>query len=63
MVLVDSHRDFRRLGGMDGVSLRGDDGMSWMGWAAIGFAIAIFVLDWIVVMGADPHKWKGGRKK
>ena len=36
--------------------------MSWIGWAAIGLAVAIFVIDWLIVMGSDPRKWKGGRK-
>ena len=27
----------------------------------IGAAAAIFVIDWLIVMGADPRKWKGGK--
>lgn len=28
----------------------------------IGAAAVILVIDWIIVMGADPRKWKGGMK-
>jgi hypothetical protein len=27
------------------------------------FIVAAFVIAWIVVMGADPRNWKGGKKK
>ena len=34
-------------------------------WWVIGAAvvlIVLFALDWLLVMGADPRKWKGGDK-
>jgi hypothetical protein len=33
------------------------------GWliAVICVAAVIFVMDWLIVMGADPKKWKGGK--
>ena len=37
--------------------------MTWIGWLAIGLMAAILVLDWLIVMGTDPKKWKGGRKQ
>ena len=37
--------------------------MTWIGWLAAGLIVAMLVLDWLIVMGADPKKWKGGRKQ
>ena len=34
--------------------------MAWWIWAAIGITVACFIVDWLIVMGADPRKWKGG---
>lgn len=34
--------------------------MTWVGWLVVGVAVAGFVIDWLVVMGADPRRWKGG---
>lgn len=36
--------------------------MTWWIWAAVGVTVAILVIDWLIVMGADPRRWKGGRK-
>ena len=30
-------------------------------WVVIGVAV-LFIIDWFIVMGADPRKWKGGDK-
>ena len=30
-------------------------------WVVIGVA-ALFIIDWFIVMGAGPRKWKGGDK-
>ena len=27
---------------------------------AVAAAAAFFAVDWLIVMGADPRKWKGG---
>ena len=37
--------------------------MEWWIWMLIAIAALFFILDWIIVMGADPRKWKGGDKK
>ena len=34
--------------------------MNWWIWAAAGAAVLLFI-DWLIVMGADPRKWKGDR--
>ena len=34
--------------------------MAWWIWAVIGIAAAFLIADWLIVMGADPRKWKGG---
>ena len=34
--------------------------MAWYWWAAIVIAVCVLVADWLIVMGADPRKWKGG---
>lgn len=36
--------------------------MSWWIWAAVGLMAAIMLGAWLIVMGMDPHEWKGGRK-
>ena len=37
--------------------------MEWWIWAAIGAAAVMLVIDWLIVMGADPKKWKGSKKQ
>lgn len=37
--------------------------MDWWIWAAAAIAVAFLLIDWIIVMGIDPRKWKGGGKK
>ena len=37
--------------------------MTWIGWTVAGVVLAFLVLDWLIVMGTDPKKWKGGRKQ
>lgn len=32
----------------------------WVYVAAI--AVVLVVVDWIIVMGADPRRWKGGKR-
>lgn len=34
--------------------------MSIAGWIVIGVMVAIGIADWLIVMGADPRRWKGG---
>lgn len=36
--------------------------MTWWIWAVVGVTAAGMIIDWLIVMGADPRKWKGGRK-
>ena len=33
--------------------------MSWWDWAIAGSVVAIIIIDWLIVMGADPRRWKG----
>ena len=37
--------------------------MSWIWWVAIILGVAMLVIDWIIVMGADPRRWKGRKDK
>lgn len=37
--------------------------MSLAGWIIIALIAAVLVIDWFIVMGTDPRKWKGGGKK
>ena len=32
-------------------------------WAAVIITVVFLIADWVIVMGADPRRWKGGRKK
>ena len=34
--------------------------MSVAGWIVIGVMTVIGIIDWLIVMGANPRKWKGG---
>ena len=34
--------------------------MNWTEWIIIGAIIAALIIDWFIVMGPDPKKWKGG---
>ena len=36
--------------------------MAWWVWTLISGAVAVLVVDWLIVMGADPRKWKGGER-
>ena len=36
--------------------------MAWWIWALIGGVALLLIADWVIVMGADPRKWKGGMK-
>ena len=31
-------------------------------WILIFVILAVFVLDWLIVMGTNPKNWKGGEK-
>ena len=31
-------------------------------WIAVGFVLVILAVNWVIVMGTDPRKWKGGGK-
>ena len=34
--------------------------MSLAGWIVIGVMAVMFVVDWLIVMGTNPRRWKGG---
>ena len=36
--------------------------MEWWIWAAIIAAVVFLAVDWFIVMGVDPRRWKGGGK-
>ena len=36
--------------------------MPWWVWVIIGVVAVFMAVDWIVVMGADPRRWKGGKQ-
>ena len=36
--------------------------MPWWLIAVICGAAVLLVIDWLIVMGADPRKWKGGKR-
>jgi hypothetical protein len=36
--------------------------VAWWVWVLIGAAAVLLIADWLIVMGADPRKWKGGMK-
>ena len=36
--------------------------MDWWIWVVIIGAAIFLVVDWFIVMGADPKRWKGGGK-
>ena len=31
-------------------------------WVFIGIMLACFVAGWLIIMGVDPRKWKGGKR-
>ena len=37
--------------------------MPWWIWMIVIGAIIFLVIDWFIVMGADPKQWKGGGRK
>lgn len=37
--------------------------MTLAGWIVIGLIAALLVLDWLIVMGTDPRRWKGGKNR
>lgn len=36
--------------------------MDWWIWVVISAATIMLAIDWMIVMGKDPRKWKGGDK-
>ena len=36
--------------------------MEWWIWAVVIGTAVFLVVDWFIVMGINPHKWKGGGK-
>ena len=36
--------------------------MTWIGWTVIGVVVVCIVIDWLIVMGTNPKRWKGGEK-
>lgn len=37
--------------------------MAWWIWVLIGVGVLLAIMDWLIVMGADPRKWKGGMRE
>ena len=37
--------------------------MPWWLILGIGVVLGLMIVDWFIVMGANVHKWKGGKKK
>ena len=37
--------------------------MEWWIWTAVGVAAVMLLIDWMIVMGVNPRKWKGGGNK
>ena len=37
--------------------------MAWWIWVLIGVGVLLMIVDWLIVMGADPRNWKGGIKE
>ena len=37
--------------------------MTWWIWAVVIVAAVFLVVDWVIVMGADPRGWKGDGKR
>ena len=35
--------------------------MDWWIWVIVVIAAVMLVVDWLIVMGADPRRWKGGK--
>lgn len=36
--------------------------MSLTWWIVIGLFVLVWIIDWFIVMGPNPKKWKGGDK-
>ena len=36
--------------------------MAWWVWLILGLCTVGFAVDWLIVMGTNPRKWKGGNK-
>ena len=37
--------------------------MAWWVWVLIVLAVAVMAVDWLIVMGINPRRWKGGRRE
>ena len=35
--------------------------VDWWIWVIVVIAAVMLVVDWLIVMGADPRRWKGGK--
>lgn len=35
--------------------------MSWIWWVVIAVAVVMLAIDFLIIGGADPRKWKGGK--
>ena len=35
--------------------------MAWWTWVLIVVAVAVMAVDWLIVLGTNPRKWKGGK--
>ena len=36
--------------------------MPWWLWLVIILTVIFLIVDWFIIMGADPRQWKGGNK-
>ena len=37
--------------------------MAWWTWVLIVLAVAVLTADWLIVMGTNPRRWKGGKEE
>ena len=37
--------------------------MPWWLWLVIILTGIFLIVDWFIIMGPDPHQWKGGKTK
>jgi len=42
--------------------MEGGGTVPWWFWVMIGVMIVCLIADWLIVMGADPRRWKGGKR-
>jgi len=37
--------------------------VDWWIWVVIVLSVFVLAVDWVIVMGADPRRWKGGMRE